>query len=613
MDFARLSRKLEGLEKASRQGSQVIDLHRLMRLPEIWYEAYANIYNNKGAMSTGVDDVTVDGMSYERISTLINAIKGGKYSPKPVKRVYIPKRNGKLRPLGVPSGNDKLVQAVLRILLERIYEPIFVDTSHGFRPNRSCHTALKQIQSSWSGIHWFVEFDIKSFFDNMDHDILVSLLEKKIADKRFIEIIKRFLKAGYLEDWKYHATYSGVPQGGIVSPILSNIYLHELDTYMAELCRGFNKGKHRPRNPEYQKISNRIKLLRKQLETSGRTPEAIQELKELQARQKRMPRGMTHTEDFKRLRYCRYADDFICGIIGTRGDADQVMQTVAAYLQNSLKLTIAPDKTHIRKAKAGIEFLSYGIRIQQGEKRVKTKVKGRHTTQRVTRGIILLSVPRHHVEQFCLKYRYGDWQDNKPLHRKHLTNLSDVEIIETYNAELRGLANYYALAKHVKAALSRLQYLSQYSLFKTLACKHKTKIAKVIDTLKVGREYIHRYPFKADWREIKVFQLKHINISNACRDEIPNTLYLTASTSELIRRIEANQCEYCGRVDRPVEVHHIHKLKALKAKPNLKLWQKIMVARRRKTLILCAGVEDSCHRLLHQGKLPDRRYQPKNA
>jgi len=613
MDFARLSRKLEGLEKASRQGSKIVDLHRIMRHPDIWYEAYANIYSNKGAMSPGVDDVTVDGMSYERISNLINAVKEGNYNPKPVKRVYIPKKNGKLRSLGVPSGDDKLVQEVLRILLERIYEPIFIDVSHGFRPDRSCHTALMQIQKCWTGVHWLVEFDIKGFFDNMDHDILVSLLEKKINDKRFIKIIKRFLKAGYLEDWKYHATYSGIPQGGIVSPILSNIYLHELDKYMAELCRVFNKGKERPRNPEHQKISRRIRLLRKKLENLGNTPEVIQELKELQARQKCMPSGITHTEEFKRLKYCRYADDFICGIIGSRHDAEQVMQTVKDFLQHSLQLEIAPEKTRIRKAKNGIEFLSYGMRIQQGEKRVKMKVKGRYTTLRVTRGIIILSTPRHQVEQFCLKYGYGNWQDNKPLHRTELTSSSDVEIIETFNAELRGLSNYYALAKHVKAELSRLQYLSQYSLFKTLAYKHKTKVTKVIENLKVGREYIHRYKFKEGWKEIKVFQLKHMNISNKCRDEIPNTLHLTASTSELIKRMEANRCEYCGRVDSPVEVHHVHKLKDLKAKPNLKLWQKIMVARHRKTLILCAGAEDSCHRLLHQGKLPDNRYQPKNA
>ena len=265
MELERLTRKLEGLVKASKQGYKVRNLYEIMRQEDIWLQAYANIYSNKGALTKGIDDNTLDGMSKRRISNLINHLKEGTYKPKPVRRVNIPKQNGKLRPLGIPSGDDKLVQEVIRIILESIYEPVFDDNSHGFRPKRSCHTALEQVQKTWTGIYWFVEFDIKGFFDNMDHEIMVKLLEKKIDDKRFIKLISSFLKAGYLEEWKYHETYSGTPQGGIVSPILSNIYLHELDLYIRYVREEFHVGKERPTNPEYRNLGNKMYRLRKKL------------------------------------------------------------------------------------------------------------------------------------------------------------------------------------------------------------------------------------------------------------------------------------------------------------------------------------------------------------
>ena len=613
MQFDRLIRKLEGLENASRQGYKVRNLYKIMHQEDIWYEAYANIYSNKGAMTKGIDDNTLDGMSQERITDIISRLKEGTYRPKPVKRVYIPKKNGKLRPLGIPSGDDKLVQEVIRIIIERIYEPVYYDESHGFRKGKSCHTALEQVQKTWSGMYWYVEFDIKGFFDNMSHEILIQLLEKKIDDKRFIKLINSFLKAGYLEDWEYNATYSGSPQGGIVSPILSNIYLHELDEYMADLRQKFNKGKKRPVNPEHKKLENRMYLLRKKLERHGKQPELIKKLSEAKSRQKRIPCGDMLTEKFRRLRYCRYADDFICGIIGTKHDAETVMRKVNEFLQDSLNLETSPDKTCIQKAKKGIEFLSYRIQTQYGEREIKMKVRGRYTTRRTINGSILLSVPQHKVMQSCKKYGYGDWQKNTPLHRTKLINASDVEIIETYNAELRGLANYYALARDVKSDMTKLKYLSQYSLFKTLAVKNNSKLTTITKKLKRGNEYIHRYRFKEDWKEIKVFQLKHMAKPKGEVDELPNTFHLASPRSELIHRMEAEECEYCGRIDLPVEVHHVQKLKDLKSKPNLEMWQEVMIARHRKTLILCAGAPDSCHILLHQGKLPDKRYQSKNA
>jgi RNA-directed DNA polymerase len=267
------------IAKISQQGKRINGLFRLMENPELWIQAYAKINPNKGAMTKGVDNSTMDGFSTERVANLIELLKEGRYHFKPVRRVYIPKANGKKRPLGVPTADDKLVQEVVRTLLEQIYEGIFSRNSHGFRPQRSCHTALKQIQRSWKGTKWIVEVDIQGFFDNIDHRIMIRLLEKRIDDRRFINLIKAMLRAGYLENWVYHATHSGTPQGGIISPILANIYLHELDEYMEERKQEFDKGMIRPKDKEYIRYSSLIKgrrsKIRKMMENGRKAPKSI--------------------------------------------------------------------------------------------------------------------------------------------------------------------------------------------------------------------------------------------------------------------------------------------------------------------------------------------------
>ena len=271
MQFDRLNRKLEGISDASRKGRPVQDLFKTMiNCKEIWYEAYARIYSNKGAITEGISKNTLDGFSEARVEKIMEKLKSKIYRFSPARRVYIPKRNGKKRPLGIPTGDSKLVQEVARILLARVYEPIFSANSHGFRPNRSCHTALERIQEVWTGTKWFIEFDIKGFFDNMDHEVMISLLEKKIDDKRFIKLIKGMLKAGYLEEWQYHQTYSGCPQGGIISPILSNIYLHELDTFVDNLRWEVTRGKRRKVNPEYDRLLRQKRRIRQEISCQGK-------------------------------------------------------------------------------------------------------------------------------------------------------------------------------------------------------------------------------------------------------------------------------------------------------------------------------------------------------
>ena len=205
-------------------------LYRILFNEEMFHVAYQRIYAKPGNMTPGTDGKTINRMSLQRINKVIASLRDESYKPNPAKRIYIPKKNGKKRPLGIPSFEDKLVQEVVRMILEAVYEEVFANTSHGFRPNRSCHTALTHIQKTFTGTKWFVEGDIKGFFDNIDHNVLIATLRKRIADDRFLRLIRKLLNAGYIEDWKFHNTNKGTPQGGNISPILANIYLDNFES-----------------------------------------------------------------------------------------------------------------------------------------------------------------------------------------------------------------------------------------------------------------------------------------------------------------------------------------------------------------------------------------------
>ena len=256
---------LERIAKSSTEHKDGVftRLYRYLLREDIYYAAYQKLYANRGATTKGIDDDTADGFSAHYIKELIHDLENGIYRANPVRREYIPKKNGKMRPLGIPSFRDKLLQEAVRMILEAIYEPVFDDHSHGFRPNRSCHTALRQISSDFTGVVWFIEGDITGCFDNIDHEILIDILARKIKDSKFLNVIRQFLKAGYVENWKYNKTYSGTPQGGIVSPILANIYLNELDQKFNEIKKRFDeprKTRHE-KTPKYREIDNEMKKI----------------------------------------------------------------------------------------------------------------------------------------------------------------------------------------------------------------------------------------------------------------------------------------------------------------------------------------------------------------
>ncbi|MBS6599322.1 MAG: group II intron reverse transcriptase/maturase, partial [Collinsella sp.] len=284
-------------EKASVSNNKYERLYRNLYNPEFYLLAYANIAKSQGSMTQGVDGQTLDNMSLPRINRIIESIRNRTYQPKPAKRKYIPKKNGKLRPLGITSTDDKLVQEVVRMILEAIYEPTFSNNSHGFRPKRSCHTALTQVKKNFTGVTWIVEGDIKACFDNFDHHVLVELLRKRISDEAFIGLIWKFLKAGYMEQWRYHRTYCGTPQGSGISPILANIYLHELDMHMEEYKTAFVKGNRLSRKvkPEYARRNREVQAYKRRNAkiwntlTEAEKKERAGELRRLRERQREIP------------------------------------------------------------------------------------------------------------------------------------------------------------------------------------------------------------------------------------------------------------------------------------------------------------------------------------
>lgn len=289
-------------------------LYRILFNEEMYAVAYQNIYSNEGNLTRGVDGKTIDGMSINRVQALIEVLKNESYQPTPSRRTYIPKKNGKKRPLGIPAFDDKLVQEVMRMILEAIYEGHFEKCSHGFRPHRSCHTALASIQDGFVGAKWFIEGDIKGFFDNINHDVMIKTLSERIADERFLRLIRKFLNAGYMEDWVFHKTYSGTPQGGVISPILANIYLDKLDKFMMEYISEFNKGKSRKVTPEWKRINSRKgkRVAKYKVETDSQKRESLLlEIKKLHKEMGTVPATVAMDENFRRLKYVRYADDFL--------------------------------------------------------------------------------------------------------------------------------------------------------------------------------------------------------------------------------------------------------------------------------------------------------------
>lgn len=577
-------------------------IYRILFNEEMFMLAYENIKSKPGNMTAGTDGKTIDGTTLNRIGKIIDNLKTESYQPKPARRVYIPKKNGKKRPLGIPSFEDKLVQEVVRMILEAVYEGHFEDTSHGFRPKRSCHTALTCIQQTFTGVKWFIEGDIKGFFDNIDHQTLIDILRMRIADERFLRLIAKFLKAGYVEDWKYNRTYSGTPQGGIVSPILANIYLDQFDKYMQEYTQSFNKGKKRQMSKKYVCLNTRTVNLRKKWRDETDKEKKSLLLDNLQSMQKQMlamPSMDEMDENYRRLRYIRYADDFLIGVIGAKEDCEKIKTDIATFMRERLNLELSDEKTLITHAQEEAKFLGFNITVNSSQD-LKRNRKG--ILRRAHRSKVLLKLSSETVKnklQSLGVVRFAEENGKtvwKPQIRKALIGMKADKMVAKYNLEIRGFYNYYCIANNVAASCTNFGYIMKYSLYKTLARKYNSSLRKII------RKYTHNRVFSIPYKDSKGndkrrilyhdgFKRKTVGFHETC-DSI---LYTPFPKCSLAERLRNNMCELCGGQG-PVVMHHIRTIKS--ADKNTP-WGKQMLLMHRKTIAVCeecfAKIKDNEH------------------
>ena len=560
-------------------------LYRQMFNRSLYLKAYGNIYSNQGAMTPGAGGETADGMSEDTIDQIIELMRYERYRFAPARRVYIPKKNGTLRPLGLPSWPDKLVGEVVRLILEAIYEPVFSGLSHGFRKGRGCHTALRDIRETWTGTVWFIEADISDCFTSIDHEILLGILAERIGDQRFLRLIRNMLKAGYLEDWEYHDTLSGVPQGGVVSPILSNIYLHKLDEFVEqELIPSYTRGDRRRNNPEYHRLVDRLTRARQRGDRAA--------ARDLRKRLRELPSRDLMDPGYRRLRYIRYADDQLLGLIGSKAEAEKIKATLARFLRETLGLELNAGKTLITHARSRpARFLGYDIRVQHCDTK---RTRG----CRIANGKIALRVPPDVVKAQCARYR----QHGKPWHRSRLQNLDDYDIVRIYGAEYRGVVNYYLLAQDVWR-LNTLQWYAETSMLKTLGAKHKSTVTKMAARHKAktvtpdGPRTCFEARKKREGKPDLIARFGGIILRQDRRAVIrdPAPVWVPAPRKELIHRLRKRRCELC-ETGATVAAHQIAALRQLgQPGPGRPAWAALMAKMRRKTLIVCAR----CHEYIH--------------
>lgn len=600
--------KSERVLKALSDHSQSSDykyerLYRYLFSEEMFAVAYQRIYAKQGNMTPGTDGKTIDEMSLERIERLIVSLKDESYQPHPARRVYIPKKNGKKRPLGIPSFEDKLVQEVVRLLLEAIYEGHFEGTSHGFRPHRSCHTALGMIQKSFAGAKWFIEGDIKGFFDNIDHNVLISILRERISDERFLRLIRKFFNAGYVEDWKYNKTYSGTPQGGIISPILANIYLDKFDKYIKEYAAKFRKGDRRSINPEYWRLNNKKNWLKKKLQKTSDEQIRKSYLYEIAQLSKQMlstPHKDAMDADFRRMQYVRYADDFLISVIGSKSECETIKADITQFMREQLKLELSDEKTLITHAQDKAKFLGYEIFIRKSDavKRNRDGVLKRDFNGAVVLTLNSAVIQKKLTEYNALEVRNIDGKDiwwSKP--RRYMTPMKPEDILAQYNAETRGLYNYYSLAANVSKECASFAFIMKMSMFKTLGWKLNTSARKVRQKYQKDKDFVIPYNDAKGKQKYRVFYNEGFKKRNAQfdvdYDKLPQTMYVPYPS--LVERLKDGRCELCGKEGKVV-MHHVRTLTKLKGNNE---WEKLMLKRHRKTLVVC---EDCNSMIQNYGK-----------
>lgn len=513
METSAYINRLQRIRKLNQKDKEYTnkDLYRLLCKDVCLIEAYKSIKNNRRTLTPGVGKASLEGFGRERLDKLLLQIQTEKWQPQPARRVMIPKpgREEK-RFLGVQGPEEKIVQSAVYRILEAIYEPIFEKSSYGFRPQRGCHTALKDISQKYDGISFAIEGDIKGMYDNVNHQTLISLLKKKISDERFIALIWKLLRAGCMDvNQTITKPELGTAQGSILSPMLANIYLHELDIYMKGKVTNTETGRSEIRTPVFMELAAKRKGLEAKLKAigEGKTFENVTKeglLKELHQLKMQSLNTRAYRDTKPRMYYHRYADDFIIGISGSRESAETLKSELGEFLQNRLNLNLSLDKTKVTDLrKVAALFLGHEIVIDTSTRLKKMHVEGKSPfLKRTTGHFVKLRAPmakavqRMHLKGFCDG-------NGKPTPKRNWISQEDNQIIELYNAVLRGWFNYYK-GCHYQHRLGRMWYIMRYSCAMTLASKHKSSISKVFN--KHGKDIEIKYGVTSQPKTIKLFK-----------------------------------------------------------------------------------------------------------
>jgi len=587
------------LDIYQKRGSKGLPLERVYRQlfdQELFLQAYGKIYRNDGATTKGTTEDTVDGMSLQRIHKIIDALKSERYKWTPTRRTEIPKANGKMRPLGIPTWNDKLVEEAVRTLLEPYYEQRFSNHSHGFRPDRSCHSALREIVKTWKGTVWFIEGDIKGCFDNIDHSVLLEIIRRDIHDGRLVTLIDGMLRAGYMEDWRYYETLSGTPQGGIISPLLANIYLNDLDRFVEDtLIPAYTKGDKHRNNPPYDRLCRLIKTARERNDSD--------EIKRLRLERRKLISVDPCDPDYRRLRYIRYADDFLLGFVGPKKEAEEIRQRLGEFLEQRLKLTLSPEKTLITHATDDkAKFLGYEVKVSREGTLVSENGK------RAANGRIALLMPQEVVRKYRKRYS----KSGKIIHRAELLHDTDYTILQRYQGVLQGVYNYYCMATNVSRRMGDIKWTLEASLVKTLAHKFKCRVSRIYKKYQVS--ILDRKMFRVVIERPDKEPLV-ATFGGFAMERNPDGMGITDFSfeaawfkpgdkrSEVVQRLLAGKCELC-EAEGPMQVHHIRKLADIDRagrRPKA-AWEKLMAARKRKTLVVCKACHDDIHAGRYDGQ-----------
>lgn len=553
-------------------------LYRILFNEKMFSVAYQYIVSNPSHMTFGTDGQTIDRMRAFRIKSIIDSLKDESYQPNPTRGVNFRQQKGKLRPFCLPSFNDKLLQEVVKMILEAIYEGYFEDTSHGFRPCRNSHTALKYIQHTFTGVTWFIKGHIQGFFDNLNREILISILRERIADERFIRLICKFIKAGCLEREDCLNTRSGIPQSGTLSHVLANIYLNEFDKYMQEYAASFDKGAQKQVNSHYQDWADSVCRFSKETrDESGETTKEIflDNIKQTNKIDLSEPLQIPMDDNVKRLRYVRYADDFLIGVIGSKQDCQEIKQAIIMYMEERLKLKISAEDTLITHSSKHAKFLGFNITVKKSRSRQHTK---QVHSERLFSSKVVFNIGSDVVKSKLQSYdaiRFTYDRKGKmrwmPKSRPQLLSKTPEEILAIYNSQIQGFYHSYGIAHNSSSQCWAFAHIMEYSLYMTIGQKQRMSLREVIYKYSKNKQFSISYMDKGGRRKRRILRKNCFkrkgNIGFPFMDCQPRTYVASSLTSS--EGLQNGYCAVCGKPD-GIVMYHDCKLHNFSGNPLLK-------------------------------------------